>query len=425
MSVLSDLKNNILKKESINSNTKTNKILLNRFSFNNKGKRINYAQSLKILEDTTVKMSYDMLKYLLSSKQWILLANDEDDQGVFEFVNSMLFNLNTEVNEVVRNLTTALLYGFSCQEILFEISEEGKVIVKDILPLHIKTLQHDPFVYNDDGELIAVHQEYNNDTVDIPINKVLKYSYGEFNEDYGYGILNEVKLIVEDKINILNWLMTFGEKHSLPALVGKTDDPRSRDAMLSAFEDMRDGTLGMTIGLNDEVSVLESNHHGETFFNSLEYFDNQIVKKFFIGDLIAGTINTTGSYARSSTQLDFSELVYDGILEEIANCIQKQIINPIVEFNYGNIDYAPTFQFDKFTHGDLHALLATLKPLIDSGVVDSENTTVQDSIGLLFKQETGLNYTSDEIVETEFEQEPEIDETEDTQAILEDLMTYE
>ena len=29
------------------------------------------------------------------------------------------------------------------------------------------------------------------------------------------------------------------------------------------------------------------------------------------------------------------------------------------------------------------------------GVIDSENTTVQDSIGLLFKQETGLNYTNE------------------------------
>jgi hypothetical protein len=67
----------------------------------------------------------------------------------------------------------------------------------------------------------------------------------------------------------------------------------------------------------------------------------------------------------------------------------------------------------------------TIKPLIDSGIVDSENDTVQDSIGLLFKQETGLNYTQTEPVEFEFEQEPEIDETEETQAILDDLMTYE
>ena len=37
-----------------------------------------------------------------------------------------------------------------------------------------------------------------------------------------------------------------------------------------------------------------------------------------------------------------------------------------------------------------------VKPLIDSGVVDSENKAVQDSIAVLFKKETGLTYTNEE-----------------------------
>ena len=182
-----------------------------------------------------------------------------------------------------------------------------------------------------------------------------------------------------------NWLLTFLERHSLPSLVGKTSNPASRDAMLDAFEDMRDGTLGMTIGNEDDVQVLESSHHGETFFNSLSYYDNQIVKRFYIGDLIMGNSNDTGSYARSNTQLQFTQLVFDGILEEIANCFQKQVINPIVEWNYGDRSLAPTISFDKFTTGDLQALFNIIKPLIDSGVVDSENKAVQDSIAVLFK----------------------------------------
>ena len=33
---------------------------------------------------------------------------------------------------------------------------------------------------------------------------------------------------------------------------------------------------------------------------------------------------------------------------------------------------------------------------MDSGVVDSENSAVQDSIAMLFKKETGLIYTNEE-----------------------------
>jgi phage gp29-like protein len=112
-----------------------------------------------------------------------------------------------------------------------------------------------------------------------------------------------------------------------------------------------------------------------------------------------GNSNDTGSYARSNTQLQFTQLVFDGILEEIANCLQKQIINPIVEWNFGDINLAPTISFDKFTTGDLQTLFNILNPLMQNGTLDSENKAVQDSIALLFKKETGLQYTNEEEVE--------------------------
>ena len=67
-----------------------------------------------------------------------------------------------------------------------------------------------------------------------------------------------------------------------------------------------------------------------------------------------------------------------------------------MEWNYGDRSLAPTISFDKFTTGDLAGLFNTLKPLIDSGVIDSENKAVQDSIALLIKKETGLTYTNEE-----------------------------
>jgi hypothetical protein len=67
-----------------------------------------------------------------------------------------------------------------------------------------------------------------------------------------------------------------------------------------------------------------------------------------------------------------------------------------VEWNYGDRSLAPTISFDKFTTGDLAGLFTTIKPLIDSGVIDSENKAVQDSIALLIKKETGLTYTNED-----------------------------
>ena len=398
MSIIDNIKN-LFTRETISTNVKTqrNSGLWHRLSLGDSEQRLEYKQGKRILEDLTVTMSYDILKYILSSKQYMLIANTKDtDNTVSDFIEDMLFNMETELNEIVKRQIEALPWGFHLEEQIYDMNSDGKIVLTNCIPLDLKTLQDDPFTYDDDGELVSIHQEYNGDSADIPINKILKYTFGDYNNDYGHGLLLDVKPYVEDKMNITNWLLTFLERHSLPSLVGKTSNPASRDAMLNAFEDMRDGTLGMTIGNEDDVQVLESSHHGETFFNSLSYYDNQIVKRFYIGDLIMGNSNDTGSYARSNTQLQFTQLVFDGILEEIANCFQKQVINPIVEWNYGDRSLAPTIAFDKFTTGDLQALFNIIKPLIDSGVVDSENKAVQDSIAVSFKKETGLTYTNEE-----------------------------
>ena len=399
MSLIDNIKN-LFTTEAITTNVSTKGYKnFHRISLGDNTEQLTYHQGLQVMEDLTVTMAYDILRYILSSKQYMLIANTNDtDNMVCDFIEDMLFNMETELTEIVKRQIEAIPWGYHLEEQIFDINQDGKIVLTNCIPLDLKTLQYDPFTYDDEGNLVSIHQEYNGEVADIPINKILKYTFGNPNNDYGHGILVDVKPFVEDKMNITNWLLTFLERHSLPSLVGKTSNPASRDAMLNAFEDMRDGTLGMTIGETDEVQVLESSHHGETFFNSLSYYDNQIVKRFYIGDLIMGNSNDTGSYARSNTQLQFTQLVFDGILEEIANCFQKQVINPIVEWNYGDRTLAPTIAFDKFTTGDLAGLFTTLKPLIDSGIVDGENKAVQDSIALLFKKETGLQYTNEEPV---------------------------
>ena len=421
---LFDTVKGLFKRESVSSNIGTsNRKLTQRISLKNNHNRIPYNLGRKILSDTQVSTGFDVLKYILSSKQWVLIANDNDESNeVYDFFNIMLNNMETEVNEIVKQIITAILWGFSCHELLYEINNDGKLIVKNTVPLHIKTLQHDPFTYDDEGNLIGIHQEYQSEVVDIPINKILKYSFNaNYDEDYGNGLLNDFRPIVEDKMNIKNWLMTFLEKHESPTLYGKTDTPSKRDALRDAFDKISEGDTGMVVGREDEVGVLESSHRGETFFRTLQYMDNQIFRRYYLGNLLMGDNSQTGTYAQSQTQLDFGMLVFDGLLEEIANCFQKQIINPLTKWNFTDINLAPTIAFDKFTTGDLTGLFNIIKPLIDSGVIDSENKAVQDAISLIFKKETGLHYENNEFNDnTDYNYQPPIPgETTATQIIEE------
>lgn len=388
----------LFKRTSFNSNVGYTRTRKNKISLKTEEDYIDYETGCKILKDTQVSTGFDILKYVLSSKQWVLVANEKDtDNTVFDFINNMLFNMKTELNEIVKQEITAVLWGHCVHEIIYDLDSDGKLYVKNIVPVHIKTLQNEPFIYDSDGELISIHQEWDNVDVEIPVNKILKYTFNaNYDEDYGNGLLLDFKPIVEDKMNINDWLMSFLEQHENPVIYGKTDDPTSRDAILSALYDIEGGDTRIVVGSQDDLGVLESSHRGETFFNTLQRKDNEIFRRFYLGNLLLGDNSQTGTYAQSQTQMEFGQIVFDGLLEEIANCLQKQVINRIVEWNYGDISLAPTISFDKFTSGDLERLFNIIKPLMDSGVVDSENKTVQDSIALLFKKETGLHYENTE-----------------------------
>ena len=359
---------------------------------------IPYKTGMDILRDTQVATGFDILKYLLSSKKWILTNTDDETEEVYEFIQEMLESMDIEIQTLVKQMTPAILWGFNIHELLFDINPDGKLIVKNAVPIHIRTLQNKPFIYdNDTGELISIHQQVNNVDVEIPVNKILIYSYNSlYDEHEGHGLLHDFLPIVEDKENVMNWLMTFAERNGSPTLYGKTSSSTSRDQMLMAFDDIADGTTGLTIGSDEEVGVLESSHRGETFFSILQYKDNQIFRRMFLGNLLLGDNSQTGTYAQSKTQFDFTLQVYDGILEEIANVLQEQLINPVVEFNYGPDVNTPIFSFDKFTSGDMEKLFNIIKPLMDTGVIDSENSAVQEALTLLFKSEAGVTYTNEE-----------------------------
>ena len=398
MSLITDIRKDLFNRVSRNSNIRSTVSKYPSYTnlFNRKDNTVPYKIGQSILRDTQVATGFEILKYLLSSKQWILTDTNEEDSTVYDFIYEMLLNTETELNTIVKQMTSAILWGFCVHEIMYDV-KDGKIIVKDLLPIHIKTLQVEPFVYDDDGELVAIHQVTQSGTEDIPINKCLLYSYNSlYDEKEGHGLLYDFLPIVEDKENVMDWLMTYAEKNESPTLYGKTSNPTSRDEMLGAFEDISDGTTGLVIGAEDEVGVLESSHRGEAFFDILQYKDNQIFRRMFIGNLLLGDTSQTGTYAQSKTQLEFGNMVFDGILEEIANTIQEQVINPIVEFNYGSITKAPIISFDKFSSGDLEKLFNVIKPLMDSGVIDSENSAVQESLKLLFKSEAGVEYVNEE-----------------------------
>ena len=110
-------------------------------------------------------------------------------------------------------------------------------------------------------------------------------------------------------------------------------------------------------------------------------------------------------------------------MEESANSIQQKL-DFITELNFGPDRKAPLFSFDKFTSGDMEKLFNIIKPLMDNGTIDNENSAVHEAIALLFKAEAGVEYVNEEpeMPEENFEYQPNPEGTEDLiDNIIDDL----
>ena len=96
MGLLDSINKRLFTRESVSSNVKTSTNNLHRISLKPTKKQVSYELGKRILLDTQVATGFDVLKYILSSKQWVLIANETDeDSEVYDFINTMLFNMET------------------------------------------------------------------------------------------------------------------------------------------------------------------------------------------------------------------------------------------------------------------------------------------------------------------------------------------
>ena len=95
MGLIDNINKRFFTRESVSSNVKatTTSSLHNRISLKPTKDKIPYKTGVRIMMDTQVSTGFDILKYILSSKQWVLIANENDTLGVYDFINEMLFKI--------------------------------------------------------------------------------------------------------------------------------------------------------------------------------------------------------------------------------------------------------------------------------------------------------------------------------------------
>ncbi len=418
------LKKTIFKRISTNPTTQTSRSYLDLiYDRDYKEGKKTYAEYKETMRDSQVKVGLTILQLFLLSREIHITpgGSDKIDKEAQEFVETNLFHdMKSSIRQVRKNIYTALQYGFSAQEIVYGIRDDGKVGIENIHAIHRQTLDHpDTFVFDKGGEIVALNQKSGqNDSTSIPFEKVLLYTFDmEFDDPCGNSLLEEIYDNVYMKKRNLKWLAIFLQKHASPFLLGKLGamGEKFKDIMRQQLEEVSEGRTQMTVGSEDEVQILESKNKGEAFFKSLQYHDVTIFRRFFIGTLLLGQMDTSGSYAQSESQIDVTKMLLDGVHEEIAGRIQH-FTDRLCEWNYSQAQ-APKVSFEKFEEKDIVKLLDALQPYARDMLIDLEADWFGEVLSMVIKEHTGLEVDKDSILHG-----GELPHIEDREEVLENTL---
>ncbi len=432
----STIKTTLFNRISTNPNTKSNSNYLDLMYGDSYRTKRHFPDYKRMMKDPQVKVGISILNmFLLSRDLHVTPGGNEDiDKQAAAFLEDVILNdMDTPIRNVRKNIYTALPYGFSAQEVVYKLRDDGNIGIKGMYSIHRKTLDHaDTFEFDDaTGDLTGINQQMtigNNET--IPIEKVLLYSYdGEFDDPHGSPLLDEIYDNVYEKKQVLKTLAMFIKKHAAPFLLAKLseDTQQFKKKVVEQLEEVSDGRTNMTVSKDDEVDIMESSNKGEAIFSTIQYEDAIIFRRFFIGTLMMGQMDASGSYAQSESQLSVTRMLLDGVHEEIAGAIQKKLD----EFNKWNFAGAkcPNISFEKFEDKDIIGLLNALKPYVDAMAIEPKDDWFQELLGVAVKEMAGVDMPDkDEVDIDEGPQDPESlkpipgDETSPLQQHLEEMV---
>lgn len=352
--------------------------------------------------DPQIRGVTNLINQLLLSRQLIITPMDDTPQAKeqAEFIEECLRDMDYPLRQVRADIYSAVQYGYSVSEIIYRAptDTQSRITLRKIRPLDIETIQ-DCFRLDEEGDVEEILQTMiDGEDVKIPREKCLVYTHNErFGNPYGTSLYQSVYDNWYAKRKIIKWWNVFLQKHEGPTLVGKVGNPAFKDLFRDQLEEIREGRTQITIGMDDEVQVLESMHRGEGFQEAIRYHDTMILHGMNIGPLLIGQDQSTGSYSQSKTQENITFIYLDGLHEDIASEFEK-LFKQLCKINFGE-PLPPHVSFEPFEEKDLIGLLNALKPLIDNFTINPSENWVKELIGKTVEKYSDVTVPLDEFRE--------------------------
>lgn len=354
-----------------------------------------------MLADDTVKACLAFKKVMIHGRAWEIEPADGKDAGEeakkqAEFVQDVLSGVN--FNRIMRETLTALDFGFSVGEILWEVKEwqdEGlKVVLKDVKHRDPEYLKIDVDIH---GNIKAFRQlaGYNIFDINIPPEKAIHYAHASyFGNHYGVSDLRAAYRAWWSKKFITQFWNVFLERFGSPLTMMKYPQ--------GASQQLKDALTGILQSLSTRsdilvpegvvVELIEATRAGTAGYgDALAYCDVGISRAILVPALLGMGVDVKrGSDSQSRLHLRVLMKVAGDICTDLEHLYTNQLVKPLVDMNFPNVTEYPAFKFRDYGEYEAAEIVDAAINMFNAGMLDADQNDVnylRSILGLPLREE--------------------------------------
>lgn len=331
----------------------------------------------KMLTDGQVKAGLDMIKLSSTARGYTVTGNDDETRKYAEFVLENFETIRGNMEDVIAEMLTALEYGYSVTEKVFEYNSKRQIVLKKLKVLDPRklSLKTDKF-----GDLEFVQQSIGSKNIKIPANSVILYTHDRrFGNPYGNSILRTTykHWLIKDKL--YRFANIAYERYGTPLLVGTVQDAQEVDRMKGLLAKIN-GMTGLAISGGDDIKAVQMQN--ADFIGYIEHHDRKIMESMLVPPMLLGlSRGQSGSYALSGNQFDMFMIRLEALQRDLKSLIEEEIIRPLIDLNFPNVKNYPSFQFKPLANEDIEKLSRVFTSMIQADVISPSEEWLREELG--------------------------------------------
>jgi phage gp29-like protein len=330
----------------------------------------------KMLKDGQVKAGLDMIKLSATARGFTVTGDDAETRKYADFINENFELLQGNLEDIIGEMLSALEYGYSCTEKVFDY-RDGKIVLKKLKVLDPHTIR---VKTNKFGDIEYVIQRIGSKEIRIPAQKVIWYAHDKrFGNLYGNSVLRTVYKHWYIKDKLYRFANIAYERYGTPLLVGKVQDAKDVAKMRDLLAKINAMT-GLAISGGDDIKAIQGSN--ADFVGYIEHHDRKIMEAMLVPPMLLGlSRGQSGSYALSGNQFDIFMIRLEALQRDLKALIEEEIIRPLIDLNFPNVKAYPAFNFKPLANEDIEKMARVFDMMIKAQVIAPSEEWIREELG--------------------------------------------